>query len=79
MGFLPLEEFILHEMDFGSTYLTSVARSFWAAKSDFCMMRKNFLQPTNFSIFVKTHFFTQHLISKVFEKFMRWASKIFAW
>ena len=42
-------------------------------------MRKNFCSLRIFSIFVKTHFFTQHLIFKVFEKFMRWASKIFAW
>ena len=32
-----------------------------------------------FAIFVKTLFFKDHLISKVFEKVMRVASKIFAW
>ena len=52
---------------------------FAASCKNFCMMRKNFCSLRIFSIFVKTHFFTQHLIFKVFEKFMRWASKIFAW
>ena len=45
----------------------------------FVWWEKNFCSLRIFSIFAKTHFFTQRLIFKVFEKFMRWASKIFAW
>ena len=40
---------------------------------------KIFLQSKNFCHLCQNSFFMQHLISKVFEKFKRLASKIFAW
>ena len=43
------------------------------------MMRKYFCSLRIFAIFVKTHFLIQQLISKVFEKFMKLASKFFSW
>ena len=52
---------------------------FAASCKNFCIMRKIFCSPIIFAIFVKTHFFIQHLISKVFEKIMRLVSNIFAW
>ena len=76
-------------------YKVALVGFFWAAKSgvqifaacrnflssckNFSMMRKYFCSLKIFAIFVKTHFFIKHLISKVFEKLMRLASKIFAW
>ena len=62
------------------------ARSFWAAKCDFCSImqkflhdKKKFLQPKIFFHLCQISFFNKHLPFKAFEKFMRWASKIFAW
>ena len=52
---------------------------FAASCKNFSMIRENFCSLRIFATFVKTHFFIQHLIFKDFEKFMRSASKIFAW
>ena len=52
---------------------------FAASCKNFPMMRKFFCSLRIFFIFVKTHILIQHLISKVFQKFIWLASKIFAW
>ena len=53
--------------------------TFTASCKNFSMVRKFFCSLWISTIFIKTHFFMQHPTSKVFEKFMRSASKIFAW
>ena len=54
-------------------------RIFAASSKNFCMKRKNFCSLRIFAIFCNTHFFVQHFTYKVFEKFKRLTSKIFAW